>query len=168
MNLSRIHRLLRVINLLQAGKGYNVEGLAQACGVSRRTIFRDLETLRQSGMPLIFDEQQQRYRVAGAQYLPPTNFTSEEAMAVIVLCHEMGDRLRFPFFGPARSAAVKLSSVLPGRLREQLGNVADAVQIKLPPSNPFGREKADLRASAGGRLYAALRPHPLRQSRRAG
>ena len=130
-----------MINLLQAGKGYNVEGLAQDCGVSRRTIFRDLETLRQSGMPLIFDERQQRYRAAGAQYLPPTNFTSEEALAVIVLCHEMGDRLRLPFFGPARSAAVKLSSVLPGRLREQLGNVADAVQIKLPPSNPLAGKR---------------------------
>ena len=58
MNLSRIHRLLKLISLLQAGRGYNIEGLAGACGVSRRTIFRDLDLLRQSGVPLSLDDQQ--------------------------------------------------------------------------------------------------------------
>ena len=65
MNLSRIQRLLRLLALLQAGRGYNVESLAEACGVSRRTIFRDLDVLRESGLPLIYDEPQQRYRSAG-------------------------------------------------------------------------------------------------------
>ena len=41
MNLAKIHRLLQLIGLLQAGRGYNAEALAQACGVSRRTVFRD-------------------------------------------------------------------------------------------------------------------------------
>lgn len=137
MKLSRIHRLLKLIGLLQAGKGYNVEALAQACGVSRRTIFRDLETLRQSGIPLSFDDREQRYRVPGTYYLPPTNLTPQEALALIVLCHELGGSSRLPFFGPARSAALKLESTLPGRLRQQLRSVADAVQIQPPPSNPL-------------------------------
>ena len=29
MNLAKIHRLLQLIGLLQAGRGYNVEGLAR-------------------------------------------------------------------------------------------------------------------------------------------
>jgi len=137
MNLSRIHRLLKLIGLLQAGKGYNAEAMAQACGVSRRTIFRDLETLRESGLPLSYDEQQQRYRIPGSYYLPPTNFTPEEALSLIVLCHEMGDGWGLPFFGPARSAVVKLQSALPARLRDQLRDVADAVRIKPGPANPL-------------------------------
>ena len=60
MNLARIHRLLNLISLLQAGRGYHVEGLAQECGVSRRTIFRDLDLLRKSGVPLHYDEDQQQ------------------------------------------------------------------------------------------------------------
>ena len=86
-------------------------------------------------MPLEFDEQQQRYHVPGNYYLPPTNFTPEEALALIVLCHELGDGSGLPFFGPARSAAVKLESTLPGRLREQLRSVADAVRIRPTPAN---------------------------------
>ncbi len=65
MNLARIHRLLQRIGLLQVGRGYNAESLALECGVSRRTIFRDLEVLRQSGIPLAFDERQQIYCIPG-------------------------------------------------------------------------------------------------------
>jgi predicted DNA-binding transcriptional regulator YafY len=137
MNLTRIHRLLSLISLLQAGKGYHIEGLAQECGVSRRTIFRDLDLLRSSGVALRYDEDQQQYHIAGNNYLPPTNFTPEEALALIVLCHEMGDRTGLPFLSPARAAAVKLESALPGRLRDQLREVIGALHIQPPPQNPL-------------------------------
>jgi predicted DNA-binding transcriptional regulator YafY len=137
MNLERIHRLLKLIGLLQAGKGFHVEGLAQECGVSRRTIFRDLDLLRSSGVPLLYDEDREQYHIAGNIYLPATNFTPEEALALIVLCHEMGDRRGLPFLHPARSAAVKLESALPGRLREQLREMVNALHIQLLPKNPL-------------------------------
>ena len=130
-----------MIGLLQVGRGYNVKALAQACGVSRRTIFRDLDLLRQSGIPLAFDEGQQHYHIPGACLLPPTNFTPEEALAMIVLCHELGDGAGLPFLGPARSAAVKLESSLPMRLREQLRHVAAVVYIQPPPNNPLEGRK---------------------------
>jgi predicted DNA-binding transcriptional regulator YafY len=129
--------LLRIIGLLQAGRGYNAEALAVECGVSRRTVFRDLDLLRLSGVPLAYDERQQRYRIPGVYYLPPTNFTPEEALSLIVLCHEMGDAAGLPFFGPARSAALKLESSLPGRLRDHLRRVVEAVEIQPPPTNPL-------------------------------
>ncbi|MBN1908397.1 MAG: WYL domain-containing protein, partial [Pirellulales bacterium] len=136
MNLSRIQRLLKLLGLLQGGRGYNVEALAEACGVSRRTIFRDLDAFRESGLPLTYHEAEQRYRLPGTQFLPPTNFTPEEALALIVLCHETG-RAGMPFLAAARNAAMKLESSLPSRLREQLRATVDSVQIEMPPSNPL-------------------------------
>lgn len=126
-----------MIGLLQAGRGHNAESLALECGVSRRTIFRDLDVLRQSGIPLVFDEQQQQYHIPGACLLPPTNFTSEEALSLVVLCHELGNESSLPFLGPARSAAIKLESSLPTRLREQLRNIVTSVCIQTPPINPL-------------------------------
>jgi predicted DNA-binding transcriptional regulator YafY len=137
MNLDRVQRLLQLIGLLQAGRGYNTEALAQACEVSRRTVFRDLDLLRLSGVPLSFDEKQQCYRIPGACLLPPTNFTPEEALALLLLCHEMGNHAGLPFLGPARTAAVKLESSLPTRLREQLRNLTAALHIHAPPNNPL-------------------------------
>ena len=137
MNLSRIRRLLKLIGMLQAGRGYNAEALAQACEVSRRTIFRDLDALRQSGVPLRYDERLQRYHIPETYYLPPTNFTPEEALSLIVLCQDLGGREELPFFGPARSAALKLASSLPARLRERLRTTGHAVTVRMPPANPL-------------------------------
>jgi predicted DNA-binding transcriptional regulator YafY len=137
MNLTRIRRLLNLIGLLQAGKGFNVDGLAQECGVSKRTIFRDLDLLRASNVPLLFDEGRQQYCMGGGVFLPATNFTPEEALALIVICHELGDRSGLPFLHSARSAAMKLESTLPGRLRDRLREIAPALQIQREPANPL-------------------------------
>jgi predicted DNA-binding transcriptional regulator YafY len=137
VNLSRIRRLLKLIGMLQAGRGYNAEALAQACEVCRRTIFRDLDVLRQSGVPLVYDERLQGYRISETYFLPSTNFTPEEALALIVLCQDLGGGEQLPFFGPARSAAVKLASSLPSRLRRQVRAAGHAVTVRMPPTNPL-------------------------------
>jgi predicted DNA-binding transcriptional regulator YafY len=124
-----------MIGLLQAGRGHNTHSLAEECGVCRRTVFRDLDLLRLAGVPLTFDEDQQRYHVPGTFYLPPTDFTPEEALSLLVLCHELGDRDGLPFHAPARRAALKLESSLSPRLREYLREVSAAVRVRLPPTN---------------------------------
>lgn len=115
--------------------------------MSRRTIFRDLDVLRQSGVPLVFDESEQRYRIPSDYYLPPTNFTPEEALALIVLCSDLGEHSHLPFFRPAQSAALKLESSLPDRLRRQLRAPGSAIKIRLEPSNQL---------SAHGGVYDRL------------
>ncbi len=135
MSLSRTSRLIQLIGLLQTGKGLNATDLADACGVSRRTIFRDLDILRQAGVPLIFDNRLGLYRIPGIYYLPPTNFTADEALAVVVLCRDLGRESRVPFYGAAQAAALKLESSLPGPLREQLRETAGTVQIRMQPSS---------------------------------
>lgn len=142
MNLTRIQRLLRVLALLQAGRGCNAKRLADECGVSRRTIFRDLDVLRESGLPILYDEVQQHYRLSGTQFLPPFNFTPDEALSLIVLCHEMGGRTRLPFLAAAQSASLKLESSLPLRLREEVHAAVDSIQIRMPPTNPLSGQEA--------------------------
>ncbi len=110
--------------------------------MSRRTIFRDLDVLRQAGVPLFYDSQQMRYRIPGTYFLPPTNFTPEEALALLVLCHELGGSAGLPFLSPARSAAVKLESSLPGRLREHLRSFSRTVQIREQPRNPLAGQQS--------------------------
>ena len=137
MNLTRITRLLELLQTLQSGKGQNASGLAKKCGISRRTVFRDLETLRTAGVPLEFDAESQRYFIPSTFFLPPTNFTAAEALSIIALAGELGDRQRLPFYEPARQAALKLESSLPHALREELNSITRAIQIQLDPVNPL-------------------------------
>jgi len=131
MTLSRITRLLKLIGLLQSGRGYNAHALAQECGVSRRTIFRDLDVLRLAEVPLQFDPVEQHYRIPGLSFLPPTNFTPDEALSLLVLCYNLGTSSGIPFHAPAHSAALKLESALPERLRQYLREATSAVHLRL-------------------------------------
>lgn len=144
--IKRIERLVRLLGLLQGGRPRNVASLANECGVHRRTIFRDLETFRRCGLNLIYDDQQQGYVLPQTYFLPPTNFTPNEALTLIVLCHEMGARRQLPFYEAARSAAAKLENSLPARLRDELRRVAGAVHIKLEPTNPLEDHQDNYRA----------------------
>src|SRR5262245_44653658 len=107
MNVKRITRLLKLLQTLQSGSSQNADGLAKHCGVSRRTMFRDLVALRQAGVPLEFDSDRDRYSIPGAYFLPPVNFTPAEALSLMALAVEMGRSDRFPFHEPAKSAMMK-------------------------------------------------------------
>jgi len=52
----RIHRLLKILTLIQSEKGWNVQRLAAECGVAERTIFRDMKMLEGAGIPYFHDE----------------------------------------------------------------------------------------------------------------
>ena len=128
--------------------------MAEACEVSRRTIFRDLDLLRQAGVPLAFEEPSRHYRIPSTYFLPPTNFTPEEALALIVLCHELGHEAQLPLFSAARSAAVKLESSLPAGIREQVRQLGEALEIQIEPTAPLDRQKPfydELIEAAAGR-----------------
>ncbi|MGC3969741.1 MAG: YafY family protein [Pirellulales bacterium] len=158
MKVAKVVRLLELVARLQSGPGANSEGLARELGVSQRTIFRDLETLREAGVPLVFDEHEQRHRIPINYYLPPTNFTPQEALALLVLCYELGDSSGLPFQSSARQAALKLESNLPTRLRSYVREVADAVQIRLPAAGKAdGHETVYLQLLEAVRMRRAVR-----------
>ena len=108
MKPQRVTRLLELLSLMQSSRGQNSKALAEKFGVTRRTIFRDLDILRQAGVSLRFDDVDQKFQVAEDNQLPPTRFSNEEALSLLLLCHELGDRRGVPFCGAARTAAAKL------------------------------------------------------------
>ncbi|MCA9100707.1 MAG: WYL domain-containing transcriptional regulator [Planctomycetales bacterium] len=135
MKISRIKRLLQIIHLLQNRNGATPDSLTFDCGVSRRTIFRDLSLLRDVGVPYVFDEEERRYYLPAEYFLPPTNFTAQEALAVIVMCNELGNHSSVPLLSSARRAAAKLESGLPRELREYISSVSPKMAMQLVPNS---------------------------------
>lgn len=142
MKPARLCRLLKLLQLLQAGKRYSVNALAQECEVSRRTVFRDLDLLRQAGIPLRYDPEQQRYQMPATLLVPPGELRFEEVLSLLVLCYELGDERNLPFLAGARSAALKLQTLLPVRQQQRLREAAESIEIHLPQTNPLvGRQE---------------------------
>ncbi|WP_172991869.1 helix-turn-helix transcriptional regulator [Lacipirellula parvula] len=131
MNLKRITRLLQLLQTLQAGQGENADALAKACGMSRRTAFRDLETLREAGVPLQFDKTSGRYSITADYFLRPTNFSFDEALSIVALTSDLGAGTEAPFFGAARSAALKIQGALAADLRKEVQLLGRFISIRL-------------------------------------
>jgi len=60
---SRLSRLLNLTQLLNSGLRRNARELGELLGVSRRTIFRDIQALQGAGVPLVYDSATQTYRI---------------------------------------------------------------------------------------------------------
>lgn len=150
---SKIGRMLRLIELLQSGRTCNSRELAELTGVSRRQVFRDLRALQDSGIPLQYDQHRQGYWLPTAAYLPPTDLTLDETLSLLILAHNLGrSGAGLPFQSAARSAAVKLTSNLPERLRTHLGEMAAAVDVRLDSHHPHTTDQ-----SAYSQLLDAIR-----------
>ncbi len=108
--------------------------------MSRRTIFRDLETLREAGVPLGFDDDDARYSIPQSFFLPSTNFTAAEALSLVVLAGKLGPGDPLPFLEPARAAALKLESNLPGVLRDEVRTLTRAIQVRVDQINPLDQQ----------------------------
>ncbi|WP_262922929.1 helix-turn-helix transcriptional regulator [Hymenobacter cellulosilyticus] len=80
--MNRFDRITALLIQLQAKRVVKGPELAQRYGVSLRTIYRDLRTLEEAGVPLS-GEAGLGYSLAEGYRLPPVMFTREEATALL-------------------------------------------------------------------------------------
>ena len=136
---ARLHRILKIISLIQGQKGWNVSRLAAECGVTQRSIYRDLELLEGAGIPYFYDTEHKCYQIRRDYFMPPVDLTLDEALAMVALGEHVGGQEQIPFTKPANRAMAKIRSRLPERIRRELEGMDNHVAIKLAASiSPHG------------------------------
>ncbi len=133
MSVSRIHRLLRLITLLQGARRYTAADLAEELEVSKRTIFRDLNMLELAGIPYHFEPDRGGYTIRQHFFLPPINLTITEALSMLMLTGRARGVGRIPLMAHAARAAMKVESALPASIRRHVGSVIDRLSVSLTP-----------------------------------
>ena len=133
---TRIHRLLRILTLIQAEKGWTAARLATECGVTIRTIYRDMKTLEGAGIPYFYDETNPGYAVRRDYFMPPVQLSLDESLALIVLAEHIGGKEQIPLTRPAAKAITKVRGILPAQLREHLAGLDRRVNIQLARAGP--------------------------------
>ena len=58
----KLLRLLQEIHYIDRREGATLQELMEGGAVSARTVYRDIDALSQSGLPLHFDPESKRYR----------------------------------------------------------------------------------------------------------
>ncbi len=110
--MRRTDRLFDLILILRDGRLHRAEDLAERMNVSVRTIYRDMDTLALSGVP-IAGERGMGYMMTAPITLPPLNLTLTELEALhfgMAVVGEAGDaELR----NAAKTLSAKIDAVLP-------------------------------------------------------
>jgi predicted DNA-binding transcriptional regulator YafY len=136
VDYTRIHRLLRILTLLQAESGWNARRLADKCATSERNIYRDLQALEGAGIPYHFDETSDGYRIRRDFFMPPVELTLEESLALTVLAQHVAGDDQVPFTAPADRAIEKVRSQLPAPVREPVEQMEAHVAVHLAKHQP--------------------------------
>jgi predicted DNA-binding transcriptional regulator YafY len=138
--MSRSQRLLDLIQVLRRHRR-PVSGaiLAAEVGVSFRTMYRDIETLKAQGAH-IDGEAGVGYVLRPGFMLPPLMFTEDEIEALVLGSGWVAARTDGPLGDAARNALAKIAHVLPDDLKQSL----DATSLLIGPCEAIAAGDTDL------------------------
>src|SRR5471032_2246455 len=125
--MRRADRLFRIVQFLRAGRLQTARSLAQKLQVSDRTIYRDVQDLQLSGVPIV-GEAGVGYTLRRDYDLPPLMFDGREITALV-----LGSRMVMAWgdaelASAANDALRKIEAVLTPELRNRI----DAVPMYAP------------------------------------
>jgi len=124
--MKRNERLIALIEVFKDGRLHRAEDLARRLGVSIRTIYRDMDTLAASGVP-VEGERGLGYTVQAAITLPPLNLTEAELEALHMGLAAVGQAGDADARAAAQALSAKIDAVLPADPSSAAGSFGFAI-----------------------------------------
>ena len=120
--MQRTQRLFALAEYLRGRRtGVTAEVLAERFGVTVRTIYRDLDALREASMPLAAERGRGGgYALDRSYSLPPVNFTAREAALLVALGRYAIDMRLLPFIETLESGLDKVRAALSTSAQREL------------------------------------------------
>jgi predicted DNA-binding transcriptional regulator YafY len=151
----RADRLFEIIQLLRRKPTVKARELSEALEVSERTIYRDMQDLIASGVP-IEGEAGVGYVLKAGFDLPPLMFKEQEIEALVLGARIVESWADAELAEAASDAIAKIEAVIPDRLRGYMANTA----LLAPLSHhmePLSFDLAELRRAARSQLKVHFR-----------
>jgi len=131
-------RLLSLLSLLQGRRDWPGAELADRLEVSRRTVRRDVERLRQLGYPIdSLTGPAGGYRLRAGSAMPPLLLDDEEAIAIAVGLRTAAQASVTGIEETSVRALVKLEQVLPKHLRSRVRALGEVATGTMSPGGPL-------------------------------
>jgi predicted DNA-binding transcriptional regulator YafY len=131
-------RLFAIAEHLRARRtGVTAEALAERFGVTVRTIYRDLDALRDAALPVRADRGRGGgYALDRAYTLPPVNFTAREAALLVTLGRWATEMRLLPFAETLQNALDKVRGALSASAQRELLELMAGLQFVGVPALP--------------------------------
>ena len=139
--MKRTERLFALAEHLRARRtGVTAEALAERFGVTVRTIYRDLDTLRAASLPLAAERGRGGgYALDKSYSLPPVNFTAREAALLVPLGRFATEMRLLPFTETLDRALDKVRGALSASAQRELAGRLKELQFVGIPQLPVSR-----------------------------
>ena len=126
--MNRIDRISAILIQLQSRRVVKAGDIAERFNISLRTVYRDIKTLEEAGIPLI-GEAGVGYSIMDGYRLPPVMFTREEATAFLT-AEKLMEKLTDPSSDENyKSAMYKIRSVLRMAEKDFLENIDGHIEV---------------------------------------
>ncbi len=150
---STTSRLLLLLSLLQARRDWPGAALADRLGISRRTVRRDVDRLREMGYRIAATMGPEGgYRLDAGSDLPPLLFDDDQVMAITVGLHAAATS-GVEIEEAAVRALTTMRQVMPARLRRRL----EALDFSTLPQVPGRAPRDPVAVEALVAIAAAIR-----------
>lgn len=126
--MNRLDRITAILIQLQSRKVVKAQDIADRFDISLRTVYRDVKSLEQAGIPII-GEAGVGYSIMEGYRLPPVMFTHEEATAFLTaekLVDKLTDKRTAAQY---KDALYKIRSVLRSDEKGMLEDIEDVIHV---------------------------------------
>jgi predicted DNA-binding transcriptional regulator YafY len=144
MGMSKSDRLLHILNLLRSRKNLSAGHLAKECGVTERSIYRDIISLSECQVPIYFDNG---YKLASDNFLPPLNFDYDEYHLIKLALESTPLRKTSRYAGVARRVRAKIEVGLSEGVKQKRRFSTETTRIDIT---------SDDEAKKGERFYGVI------------
>lgn len=127
--MNRFDRITAILIQLQSKKIVKAQDLADRFDISLRTVYRDIRSLEEAGVPL-YGEAGVGYSLVDGYRLPPVMFTREEAMSFVTAEKFMEQFTDASTKSSYQSAMYKMKAVLRSDEKELVENIEDRILIR--------------------------------------
>jgi len=141
--MNRTDRLLAIVLELQRKGSRRAEDLAETFETSKRTIYRDIQALCESGVPVVA-QAGVGYSLVEGYFLPPISFSADEATMLLLGGDFVAQNFDAQYREAARSAGRKIEAVLSEKLRGEVGYLRDSIAFVAPETLAAGKSAAFL------------------------
>ncbi|RYG08125.1 MAG: HTH domain-containing protein, partial [Chitinophagaceae bacterium] len=126
--MNRIDRISAILIQLQTRRVVKAQDIADRFSISLRTVYRDIKTLEEAGIPII-GEAGVGYSLVEGFRLPPVMLTREEATAFLTAEKLVGQLTDNAVKADFTSAMYKIKSVLKSTEKDFLEDIDSSIRV---------------------------------------
>ncbi len=125
--MSKWDRLLFLLQLIRVRRNLDIKRLAQECGVSERTIYRDINSLGKDARIDIFYDR--GFKLLDETFLPPLNFSLDELLTLWVGLQSAPVKSNTFFEKIGKGILVKIETQLPENTKRGFRDLREVVKV---------------------------------------